>query len=100
MNGDMIGLSIGLFYSNAGEWFIHRYVLHGLGRNKQSLWSFHGHDHHRAYRRGRYCVYAIDAIALLRKNAFRAVRFEDSVPQWREAGLTIERGADDRNMVT
>jgi len=42
----MIGFPLGLLYSNAGEWFIHRYVLHGLRRNKRSLWSFHWHDHH------------------------------------------------------
>ncbi|MBW2687309.1 MAG: hypothetical protein JRE19_15565 [Deltaproteobacteria bacterium] len=42
----MIGFPVGLLYSNAGEWFIHRYVLHGRGRNKQSVWSFHWHDHH------------------------------------------------------
>jgi hypothetical protein len=47
----MIGLPLGLLYANAGEWFIHRYVLHGLGRNKRSLWSFHWHDHHRLSRR-------------------------------------------------
>lgn len=59
--------------------------LHGLPKDKEIV----------AYCRGRYCVYAIDAIALLRKNGFRAVRFEDSVPQWGEAGLTIERGSDE-----
>lgn len=46
-----------------------------------------------AYCRGRYCVYAIDAVAVLRKNGFRAVRFEESVPQWGEAGLPIEQGS-------
>jgi ArsR family transcriptional regulator len=46
-----------------------------------------------AYCRGRYCVYAIDAVAVLRKHGFRAVRFEESVPQWGGAGLPIEQGS-------
>lgn len=45
-----------------------------------------------AYCRGRYCVYAIDAVAALRKKGFRALRFEESVQQWGEAGLPVERG--------
>ena len=47
----MIGIPIGLLYSNLGEWLIHKYVLHGLGRNKRSFWSFHWHAHHRASRK-------------------------------------------------
>lgn len=47
----MIGIPIGLVYANAGEWFLHKYVLHGLGKNKKSFWAFHWHDHHRASRR-------------------------------------------------
>jgi hypothetical protein len=46
----MIGIPLGLLYSNAGEWFIHKYVLHGLGKNKKNFWSFHWHEHHRAAR--------------------------------------------------
>lgn len=46
----MLGFPLGLFYSNAGEWFIHRYVLHGRGKHRQSMWSFHWHEHHRASR--------------------------------------------------
>lgn len=47
----MIGIPIGLLYANAGEWLIHKYVLHGLGKNPKSFWSFHWHDHHRSSRR-------------------------------------------------
>lgn len=47
----MIGIPLGWLYSNAGEWIIHKYVLHGLGRNKNSFWSFHWHEHHRESRR-------------------------------------------------
>ena len=46
----MLGIPIGLLYANAGEWLIHKYVLHGLGRRKSSPWSYHWHEHHRAAR--------------------------------------------------
>lgn len=49
-----------------------------------------------AYCRGRYCVYAVDAVALLRKKGFRAIRFEESVPAWSEAGLPVERASEER----
>jgi Fatty acid hydroxylase superfamily len=47
----MLGFALGLVASNAGEWLIHKYVLHGLGRNKQGYWAFHWHEHHRTARR-------------------------------------------------
>jgi hypothetical protein len=43
----MIGIPLGLAFANASEWFVHKYVLHGLGRRKGSFWQFHWHDHHR-----------------------------------------------------
>jgi sterol desaturase/sphingolipid hydroxylase (fatty acid hydroxylase superfamily) len=46
----VIGIPLGLFYSNAGEWLIHKYVLHGLGRSRKSFWSFHWLEHHRSAR--------------------------------------------------
>ena len=47
----MIGIPIGLLTANAGEWLVHRYLLHGLGKNKKSFWSFHWHEHHGNSRR-------------------------------------------------
>jgi hypothetical protein len=47
----MIGIPIGLVYCNLGEWLIHKHVLHGLGKNRDSFWSFHWHDHHAKARR-------------------------------------------------
>lgn len=46
----MLGIPLGLAVSNMGEWFIHKRMLHGLGKNKQSFWSFHWHEHHREAR--------------------------------------------------
>ena len=39
----MIGIPVALAASNAGEWLIHKYWLHGLGKNKKSFWAFHWH---------------------------------------------------------
>ncbi|MCI0571704.1 MAG: sterol desaturase family protein [Myxococcaceae bacterium] len=47
----MVGFPLGLLASNAGEWAIHRYMLHGLGRSKDSVWAFHWNEHHNAVRR-------------------------------------------------
>ena len=46
-----------------------------------------------AYCRGRYCVYSLEAVTLLRKNGYRARRVEQGLPDWRAAGLPVERGA-------
>jgi sterol desaturase/sphingolipid hydroxylase (fatty acid hydroxylase superfamily) len=51
----MIGIPIGLAYTNAAEWFIHRYILHGLGKRKESFWAFHWFDHHSNVRRNHHC---------------------------------------------
>lgn len=47
----MIGIPLGLLYANAGEWLVHKYILHGLGKNKDSFWAFHWHEHHREARK-------------------------------------------------
>ena len=44
----MLGIPLGLAYANASEWLIHKYVLHGSGRKRESFWSFHWIAHHRA----------------------------------------------------
>lgn len=38
---------LAFIYSIGLEWFLHKYILHGLGKNKRSVLSFHYHDHHR-----------------------------------------------------
>lgn len=47
----MLGIPVGLAVFGAGEWAIHKYLLHGLGRDRNSRFSFHYHDHHQAVRR-------------------------------------------------
>jgi rhodanese-related sulfurtransferase len=43
-----------------------------------------------AYCRGPYCVYAHDAVRLLRERGFEARRLDVGFPEWRRAGLPVE----------
>ena len=43
-----------------------------------------------AYCRGPYCVYADDAVRLLRRRGFKARRLDVGYPEWRRAGLPLE----------
>lgn len=44
-----------------------------------------------AYCRGPHCVLAFDAVARLRKQGLKARRLEDGFPEWRTAGLPVEK---------
>lgn len=37
---------LGLLYVNAGEWLMHKYILHGLGQKRHSFWAYHLYEHH------------------------------------------------------
>lgn len=47
-----------------------------------------------AYCRGRYCVYAVDAVKVLRRHGFAARRMEQGIPEWRLLGFPVEVGVD------
>ncbi|MBI3676958.1 MAG: metalloregulator ArsR/SmtB family transcription factor [Proteobacteria bacterium] len=44
-----------------------------------------------AYCRGPYCVFAFEAVALLRQRGFAARRLEDGFPEWQAHGLPVQR---------
>jgi rhodanese-related sulfurtransferase/DNA-binding transcriptional ArsR family regulator len=44
-----------------------------------------------AYCRGPYCLMSFDAVETLRKRGFKAMRLKDGFPEWRAAGLPVER---------
>lgn len=46
-----------------------------------------------AYCRGPFCVYADDAVRLLRSRRRRARRLRDGYPEWRHAALPVTKGA-------
>ncbi|HEV2303584.1 MAG TPA: metalloregulator ArsR/SmtB family transcription factor [Stellaceae bacterium] len=43
-----------------------------------------------AYCRGPWCVLSFEAVAVLRRQGYRARRLEDGFPEWKVAGLPIE----------
>jgi rhodanese-related sulfurtransferase len=45
-----------------------------------------------AYCRGPYCVYALEAVTLLRRRGYRARRAEDGLPEWRASGWPVATG--------
>jgi rhodanese-related sulfurtransferase len=47
-----------------------------------------------AYCRGRYCVFADDAVRELVGRGYRARRLEDGFPEWKRAGLPVAIGED------
>lgn len=46
-----------------------------------------------AYCRGPYCLMSFDAVDLLRAKGFKARRLDGGLPEWRMAGLPVERAA-------
>lgn len=45
-----------------------------------------------AYCRGPYCVFADDAVSLLRKHGYEALRLQTGFPEWKMQGLPIATG--------
>jgi rhodanese-related sulfurtransferase/DNA-binding transcriptional ArsR family regulator len=50
-----------------------------------------------AYCRGPYCVFADDAVRMLRRLGFEARRLEDGFPEWKRAGLPVTVGVGERS---
>ena len=50
-----------------------------------------------AYCRGPYCVLAAEAVRALRQRGVDAVRLREGYPEWRDAGLPVERGVGPSN---
>lgn len=44
-----------------------------------------------AYCRGAYCLLSFDAVARLREEGFDAKRLEDGFPEWKRAGLPVDK---------
>ncbi len=45
-----------------------------------------------AYCRGPWCVLAYEAVARLREQGLKARRLEGGLPEWRQAGMPVEKG--------
>jgi len=47
-----------------------------------------------AYCRGPYCLFASDAVRVLRGKGFDAIRYDEGIADWKAAGLPIATGAN------
>jgi len=47
-----------------------------------------------AYCRGPYCVLAVQAVEILQKKGFKAVRLEEGVQDWRAMGFSVSEGEE------
>ncbi len=66
--------------------------LHELEQHLDTL-ELNNTENHEivAYCRGPHCVLAFDAVARLRDRGIKARRLEDGFPEWRIAGLPVEK---------
>jgi len=46
----LLSIPLAIVYSHLLEWAMHKYVLHGIGKNKKSAWASHWNTHHRRSR--------------------------------------------------
>jgi rhodanese-related sulfurtransferase len=44
-----------------------------------------------AYCRGPYCVLSPEAVSILKKAGIKAIRLEEGLPEWKQAGLPVEQ---------
>ncbi len=63
-----------------------------LGQLKELLAKLPRDQEIVAYCRGPYCVLAIEAVEMLRKKGFKAIRLEEGIQDWRAMGLTLDVG--------
>ena len=52
---------IGILYANVVEYVIHRYLFHGLGKKKNSVFAFHLREHHLTAKRNKFVDKKISA---------------------------------------
>jgi len=50
----LAAIILAILYSNIVEWLAHKYVLHGIGKNKNNFWSFHWKDHHKKSKKNNF----------------------------------------------
>ena len=65
-----------------------------LGRLKELLSELPRDQEFVAYCRGPYCVLAVHAVEILRKNGFKAIRLEEGVQDWMAMGFSIAVGEE------
>ena len=43
----VVSVVLAVLYASFLEWSIHKYILHGMGKNKKSMWVSHFYTHHK-----------------------------------------------------
>lgn len=66
----MLGIPVGLLTCNLTEWLFHKYVLHGLGSNKKSIWASHWHSHHKIARKNNMVDHSYDEPVMFTSETF------------------------------
>jgi rhodanese-related sulfurtransferase/DNA-binding transcriptional ArsR family regulator len=66
-----------------------------LAELKKHLTEFDPQQEIVAYCRGPYCVLAFEAVKLLRGKGFKVRRLQDGYPEWKLAGLPVERSENE-----
>lgn len=64
-----------------------------LERLKRSMRKIPSRREIVAYCRGPYCLMAYEAVSELRRRGFKARRLKDGYPEWKSAGLPVERSS-------
>lgn len=65
-----------------------------LGQLKELLSKLPKDQEIVAYCRGPYCVLAVQAVEMLRKKGFKAIRLEEGIQDWMAMGLSISFGEE------
>jgi rhodanese-related sulfurtransferase len=53
-----------------------------------------------AYCRGPYCLFASDAVRLLREHGFQAMRYDEGITDWKAEGLPVTSGGESATLPT
>ena len=71
--GVLLWVAAGFVYCSALEWFVHKYLLHGLGKKKNSFWAFHWSGHHKESRKNNFKDPRWDSIPLHKDKEFLGI---------------------------
>jgi len=52
---------LGVFVANAIEYCVHKYLFHGLGKKRNSIFAFHLREHHLKARRNDFVDHKVSA---------------------------------------
>jgi hypothetical protein len=60
-----VGFLFGIVYANIIEYAVHRYLFHGLGKKKNSVFAFHIRSHHLTARKNKFIDRKVSLVELI-----------------------------------